>query len=380
MRLVPLALASLLLAVPVLHAQDLSGTWQGVLTAAPGPDIRTLIKIDKPANGVSTGTLYRVDEANWMPTPVSAIAVKGKLVTFAVPNLDVTFSGKLSDDGATIAGTWDHTGTTHPLSLTHVKDDAAWTIPPPPPRPKPMPANADPSFDVVTIKPAEPSMRGKGIGFRGRHFMGQNLTVSDLLGFAYGVHTGQVIGAPAWFATDHYVIDGVPDVEGNPSQKQTNTMLAKMLTDRFQLKFHHEQKQLPVYLITLGKGGPKMTKSTAGPDDGIAFFFRSFGDLTARNLSMKDFASWFQASVTDKPVVDHTGLVDRYDFTLKWTPDDSQFIQFRGSEALPPIRDEANAPPSLYTAFQEQLGLKLESTKADDDVLVIDHVEKPSPN
>jgi uncharacterized protein (TIGR03435 family) len=95
-------------------------------------------------------------------------------------------------------------------------------------------------------------------------------------------------------------------------------------------------------------------------------------------LSMADFATWFQGSVTDKPVVYHTGLTDRYDFTLKWTPDDSQFVQFRGSSPLPPPRDDA--PPSLYTAAPEQLGLKFESTKAPDDVIVIDHVEKPSPN
>jgi uncharacterized protein (TIGR03435 family) len=123
-----------------------------------------------------------------------------------------------------------------------------------------------------------------------------------------------------------------------------------------------------------------MEKDTGTPEDPDAFFFRGFGDLTVRNQTMADFATWFQGSVTDKPVVDHTGLTDRYDFTLKWTPDDSQFIQFRGSNALPPPRDDPNAPPSLYTAVQEQLGLKFESTRAPDDVIVIDHVEKPSPN
>jgi uncharacterized protein (TIGR03435 family) len=79
-------------------------------------------------------------------------------------------------------------------------------------------------------------------------------------------------------------------------------------------------------------------------------------------------------------VVDQTGLTDRYDFTLKWTPDDSQFIQFRGNSPLPPPKDDASAPPSLYTAVQEQLGLKIEATKASDDVIVIDHVDKPSAN
>jgi len=88
-----------------------------------------------------------------------------------------------------------------------------------------------------------------------------------------------------------------------------------------------------------------------------------------------------QSSVMDKPVVDQTDLKDKYDFTLKWTPDDSQFAQFRGAATpAPSAGDSPNAPPSLYTAVQEQLGLKIEATKAPDDVIVIDHVEKPSAN
>jgi uncharacterized protein (TIGR03435 family) len=98
-------------------------------------------------------------------------------------------------------------------------------------------------------------------------------------------------------------------------------------------------------------------------------------------MTMKEFATWMQSSVMDKPVVDQTGLTAKYDFTLKWTPDDSQFAQFRGAVApQPPAGDNPNAPPSLYTAMQEQLGLKFSATKAMDDVIVIDHVEKPSAN
>jgi uncharacterized protein (TIGR03435 family) len=292
--------------------------------------------------------------------------------------MDVTFEGKLSDDGASFSGTWAHGAATHPLSLARVTDDAAWPIPPPPAPPKRMPADASPSFDVATIKPGQPGRMGKLIGFRGRHFNTMNFNVNDLISFAYGLHTQQLIGAPAWFGTDLFDIDGVPDIEGIPSEKQQRIMLQKLLADRFQLKFHHEQKELPVYVITVAKGGPKMTKDAGAPEDPTAFFFRGLGELTVRNLSMAEFATWFQGSVTDKPVVDHTGLTDRYDFTFKWTPDDSQFVQFRGSNPLPPPRE--NAPPSLYTAAQEQLGLKFEATRAADDVIVIDHVEKPSPN
>ena len=120
----------------------------------------------------------------------------------------------------------------------------------------------------------------------------------------------------------------------------------------------------------------------AGPANGPpTFFFRRLGELTVRNQTMKEFATWMQASVLDRPVVDQTGLTDRYDFQLNWTPDDSQFTQFRTANVVvPPTTDEANAPPNLYTAIQQQLGLKIEATKAPDEVIVIDHVEKPSPN
>ena len=124
-----------------------------------------------------------------------------------------------------------------------------------------------------------------------------------------------------------------------------------------------------------------MTKSTAGPNDPGGFGFRGLGDLNVRNLTMKDFATWMQSGVMDKPVVDQTELTDRYDFQLKWTPDDSQFAQFRGTGAVPPPpKDDPNAPPGLYTAIQEQIGLKMGPAKFPDDVIVVDHVEKPSEN
>src|SRR5258708_35554729 len=124
-----------------------------------------------------------------------------------------------------------------------------------------------------------------------------------------------------------------------------------------------------------------MTVSTWGGNDPSGFGFRGLGDLVVRNMTMATFATWMQAGVMDKPVVDETELKDRYDFTLKWTPDDSQFAQFRGTNSpiTPPAGDNPNAPPRLYTAVQEQLALKIQSTRAPDDRIVVDHVEQPSP-
>jgi uncharacterized protein (TIGR03435 family) len=124
-----------------------------------------------------------------------------------------------------------------------------------------------------------------------------------------------------------------------------------------------------------------MTKSTADPNAPPAFFFTALGNLTVRNQTMGDFAAWMQSGVMDKPVVDQTELSGRYDFQLRWTPDESQFAQFRGTGAVvPPPSDDPKAPPSLYTAIQEQIGLKMGPAKIPDDVIVIDHAQKPSEN
>jgi uncharacterized protein (TIGR03435 family) len=147
------------------------------------------------------------------------------------------------------------------------------------------------------------------------------------------------------------------------------------------LKFHHDKKELAVYVISVAGGGPKMAKSTSDPNAPPAFFFTALGNLTVRNQTMGEFATWMQSGVMDKPVVDQTELPGKYDFQLKWTPDETQFAQFRGTGAVvPPPPDDPNAPPSLYTAMQEQLGLKMGPAKFADDVIVIDHAEKPSEN
>ena len=154
-------------------------------------------------------------------------------------------------------------------------------------------------------------------------------------------------------------------------------MLHKLLADRFQLKFHQEKKDLSVFAIVVGKGGPKLTKSEGDPNGGASLFFTGLGVLPARNASIAEFAAAMQAAVVDRPVVDQTGLSGKWDFTLKWTPDESQFAGM--GVRVPAPADDA-APPDLYTAIQQQLGLKLESTKASTEVFVVERVEKPSEN
>ncbi|WP_263418399.1 TIGR03435 family protein [Terriglobus albidus] len=234
----------------------------------------------------------------------------------------------------------------------------------------PPPISDNPlAFEAVTIKPSDPNLSG-GTYFRvqGRHVLAVNVSLFDLLSLAYGLHPKQIVNGPRWLDTSRYDIDGVPTMEGRPNRDQQRQLFRALLADRFHLVFHYEQRELPIYALLLDKGGPRLTRTSRQPQDGTNFSYTNQIVLTAKNASMATLADGMQASFLDRPVVDHTGLTDRYDFTLKWTPDDS------------PARDTPDAPPDLYTAIKEQLGLKLVPTKEEAKALVIDHVEVPSAN
>ena len=157
-------------------------------------------------------------------------------------------------------------------------------------------------------------------------------------------------------------------------------MIRKLLVDRFQLKFHTEKKELPVYAMVVAKNGPKLAVSAADPDafPGIGFG-REPGviSLVGRNTGLNGVANGLQSNILDKPVVDQTGLTGRYDFQLRFSPDATQLANFGGIEAN---SADLNLPPDIFTAFEQQLGLKLQATKAVVDVMVIDKIERPSPN
>lgn len=246
---------------------------------------------------------------------------------------------------------------------------------------RPVTPDANPVFAVVTIKPSDPSNTNWALAIKGTHFISSNTNVDDLISFAFGVHTKQIVEGPAWFQTDKYDIEGVPDIEGKPNRQQLASMVQGLLADRFKLVVHRDKRKLAVYALTVGRNGPRLTKSTAAPDGPSGYGFGPLGTMTVTNMTIPAFASAMQRTVLDKPLVDQTGLVDRYDFILKWTPDDSQFSQIRGTGiSVPTGTGDPNAPPGLYTAIQEELGLKLEPVKALTDVLVVDHAEKPSAN
>jgi uncharacterized protein (TIGR03435 family) len=153
-------------------------------------------------------------------------------------------------------------------------------------------------------------------------------------------------------------------------------MIQKLLADRFGLQFHREKKDLACYAVTAAKQGLKLTPSVGDPS-GLPTATTGFGHFTARNMNMEEFAEGLQGIVLDRPVIDRTGLSGRFDFSLNWAPDEFQFPD-RPVNTSPPAGDPML--PDLFKAFEDQLGLKLESTKAQFEILVIEHVEKPSAN
>jgi uncharacterized protein (TIGR03435 family) len=288
-----------------------------------------------------------------------------------------TYEGKLSGDGKTLNGTWTQ-GSALPLDLTRATPETEWAIPPPAPKIPPMGANASPGVEVSTIKPTKPDEQRFMLVFNGGHFKTTNVSLSKLLAFSYGVQAKQLIGLPPWAETDKYDIDAKPDTEGTPNKQQLQAMVQKLIADRFSLKFHQDKRELPVYVLSVAKTGAKLTKSENQGGGLPGFGLRGMGALMVHNSTMSEFVGMMQETVMDRPVIDQTELKGKYDFTLNWTPDDSQFGGMPAK--MPPPVDNTNPPPNLYTAIQEQIGLKLDATKAPADVMVVDHVEKPSEN
>lgn len=361
-----------------LFAQDITGTWQGALQVAAGRELRVVYKITKADTGGLKATMYSIDQGG-QGIPVSSVTVQNGAVKMTVPAIGGVYEGKLSNTDATaITGSWTQGPAPLPLNLTLATEKTAWTIPEAPPPPVPMAANADPAFEVATIKPSVPDSPGIGIRMNGRNFSTLNTTLSDLITFAWEIHPNQLSGGPAWISSQKFDLAAIPDKPGMPNDKQVKLMMRKLLADRFKLTLHHDKKDLSVFLITVAKTGPKIAKNETNPNGLPGLGMQGLGRVAVRNATIADFAQLMQGRILDRPVVDQTGLPGRYDFSLQWTPDDSQYGG-RGGQAPPPANG-GNAPPDLFAAMQEQLGLKMEATRAPVDVIVIDHVEKPSDN
>ena len=358
-----------------LEAQDITGNWQGTLQ--PGQQkVRLVFKI-ATENDKLTATIRTADQPS--PPIATTITRDGSAIKITIPAINGKYEGKLSADGNSITGTFSQ-GAQLPLNLARATPETAWAIPEPPPPPKRMAPDANPAFEVATIKPSDPAHPEQIITLRGAEVITTNVTVHALINLAYWLHPKQLAGGPAWTETEKFDMAGKPDAPGQPNVDQMKMMIQKLLTDRFQLKFHFEKRDLPVYAVRLARTGAKITQSQDDPKGipGWGFGRNASGMImNFHNSPMSQFTAVLQNS-TDRPVVDQSGLTGRYDFTLNFTPDAAMAALLGGPPA--PAGDNPDAAPDLFAAFQQQLGLKLEQTRAPVDVMVIDKVERPSEN
>jgi uncharacterized protein (TIGR03435 family) len=384
---IPLAIASL--TPPTLHAQtplattardrgDIAGDWQG--TVEIGQSRRLVLRITKAEKDWTAKLLLLTDNGT-QSLNATGVLLDHSTFKFTVDQMGANYEATLTPDGTSMSGTFTLGGTPHPLILVRATKQTAWEIPPPPQPSKPMAADVDPAFEVATIKPSNSTESNlQGVNVNGRNFTTRNTSLADLMSIGYGLHAKQIVAAPGWADSDRYDISATFDHEGSPNLQQLQTMIAKLLVDRFSLKFHHEKRELSAYVLSLAKTGQKLTP-TEVKDSLPGFGSRSTPGglvMNVRDASMGDFTTFLRSVVLDRPVVDQTGLTNKFDFTVKFMPDDSQY---KGHPPkLPTQTDTTEASPDLFKALQEQVGLKLSTEKLPVDVLVIDHVEKPSPN
>jgi len=276
------------------------------------------------------------------------------------------------------------------------------------------------SFEVASIKPSAPPVDGRlmvRLGGDPGRLDYSNVSIKELIRQAYGVKDYQISG-PDFLASTRF--DVLAKLPPDTPRSKVPEMLQALLAERFKLTIHRETKDLPMYALVVGKNGSKMRESEPldpnapppgsgpGPDgpprigkDGMPQFppgaargpmmmMNGRGHLNAKMMGMSGLVNMLSNQL-DRPVLDETGLKGNYDFTLDWTPDESQRPNFiPGLPPPPPGAGEGHAPSasnpeangvSLFTAVQSQLGLKLDAKKGPVELIVVDHVEKtPTEN
>lgn len=252
------------------------------------------------------------------------------------------------------------------------------------------------SYEVASIKPEKPGSMMFRIHNTPNGFSAST-SLQMLIRIAYGIEGNQISGAPGWVNSDKYEVEAKMDEDtadklrklGEPLQAEParQHMLQVLLAERFKLMTHRETKELPIYSLVVAKGSPKLHEAKPGdtypngikaPDGRPAphSFYMARGELRSQGLGMDELAH-FLTQQTGRTVVDNTGLKGNYDFTLHWTPDLALTPNGGGG---PDSSTSSDSGPSMFTAIQEQLGLKLESQRGPVEILVIDHVERPSEN
>ena len=341
------------------------GTWQG--KAPPGSSLgRVVVRIAKSDDGSPHATLIFIDRG--------ATGIPLRLFTYAAPELsfslsDIDYRGRLSADGKSIEGTWTQGGKPQLLPLTRATPQTLWTYSGPAPLAA-MPANADPKFEVTTIKPSN----GPREGTRDpRYYESFNYTAKGFIKFGYHLQDRQVIGGPDWMRNSRFDVVGEPDAPGKPSTDQMRTMVRKMLADRFGLKVHMERREFAIYALVVDKPPAKVTPSTLTPDAHTSVYPKQTpdGDWIVQYgwYTMSDFADQLMGWIHSRQIVDETGLKGQFDFTITIPAS----VLHSGS-------DSEDTPDADLAHAVEAVGLKLVPKHELLDVVVVDDIEKPSAN
>ncbi len=240
-----------------------------------------------------------------------------------------------------------------------------------------------PKFEVASIKPSDPNSTNGGMRTAPNGGVTlSNMTLKNMLLIAYSVRDFQISGGPAWMESERFDVQAKP--AGPATPQDMPLMLRALLVDRFHLVVRKETKESTIYALVLarkdGKLGPKMIVATCKPYDPAhpepdsepektevkpCGMSARAGNLQALGVSM-EFLAAYVSSTVDRQAIDRTGLTGTYDVSLEWTPENR--------------RADDNAGPSILTALQEHLGLKLESAQGPVDMLIVEHAEKPSEN
>ncbi len=246
-----------------------------------------------------------------------------------------------------------------------------------PPAPWSSSNGSNPEFEVATIKPSDPAKCcARNWGRDGRRFITFNMNLKYLIQWAWNLQAKQVIGGPSWMDESRFDIAGEIDGDGIPNDREWKSAVQKLLIERFKIQLHREKLVMSAFALVIAKGGPKLALG-----DGNVKAHQSMGFSGAPgqtmygngvNASIADFIGELQRIVMDRPIVDETGLTGVYNIRIAFTREEPEAL---GTTELPD-----SAAPNLLDALQQQLGLKLQRTKAAVEVIVIDHAEPPEAN
>jgi uncharacterized protein (TIGR03435 family) len=352
-------------------AQSIAGAWQGTLsysTPQGNRNNRLVFSIEKGADGALHGGITIVDFDHSMP--LTSVTFSAPDVTFAQNDAGFTFRGKLSADGQSIAGNFAQGDRSFPLTLELANADTLWkpqgsaALPP-------MAAGADPSYEVATIKPAKPDEQHPIFDLRAHTFNATGTSAKELIKTVWNIRGRQVIGGPPWLEEQKFDIVAEPDTPGRPSEEQSRAMIHKLLTDRFHLVAHTDTQMYPILALTLDPKSPRPTPSDPKFSD-LSMYGRRDGDDIVIHISgatIPQMLGFIMNTFQARQLVDETGLTGTFNITLR-LPGVAQ--------AGGPVSDE-DFGNALVQAVQ-QTGFKFVSKKEPLPVVVVDHIDPPTPN